>query len=181
LFPDRVNAIVPPSTASREEEYGREVLNALPALGPWVRGVLVGLAVAVTAVFGLAAWLDPYVREQGKVTARRMETHRQLGLPPCTFFALTGKPCPSCGMTTSFALLMHGDVVNSVRANVVGTLLALCGLLFIPWAVVSAVKGRTLFVRSLEATVTITVLIFLGLMIVRWGIIVLFGLEPGRF
>ena len=51
-----------------------------------------------------------------------METHRQLGLPPCTFKEMTGLPCPSCGMTSSFALLVRGDVMNSLRANAVGTL-----------------------------------------------------------
>ena len=35
-----------------------------------------------------------------------MGTHQQLGLPPCNFVTLTGYPCPACGMTTSFALLV---------------------------------------------------------------------------
>ena len=52
---------------------------------------------------------------------RTSATHTQLGMPPCNFVTLTGKPCPSCGMTTSFALLVRGDVVSSLRANWVGT------------------------------------------------------------
>ena len=31
-------------------------------------------------------------------------THTQLHLPPCGFYLVFGKPCPSCGMTTSFSV-----------------------------------------------------------------------------
>src|SRR5205085_2007281 len=86
---------------------------------------------------------------------------------------LTGRPCPSCGMTTSFALLVRGDLINSARANVVGTLLALACLLYIPWSLVSVWRGQTLFIRSLEKTVTILVIVFMGLMLLRWGIVLL--------
>jgi hypothetical protein len=81
-------------------------------------------------------------------------------------------PCPSCGMTTSFALLVRGDVGNSVRANGVGTLLALFGIVLIPWCVTAALTGRTLFVRSLERAVTVVVLVFLGLMLLRWTLVI---------
>src|SRR5262249_60052634 len=117
------------------------------ALTGWVRGGLLALALGLVAVFAVAVWLDPY-DAQGR--PRRMETHRQLGMPPCTFYTITGLPCPSCGMTTSFALLVRGDVVNSARANAVGTLLALFGAALVPWCVVAALTGRTPFVRSLE-------------------------------
>ena len=50
-----------------------------------------------------------------------MATHTQLGMPPCNFVVMTGKPCPACGMTTSFALLVRGDVGASLRANWAGT------------------------------------------------------------
>jgi hypothetical protein len=132
-----------------------------------VRGTLVGVALGLTAVFSVAVWLDPY--DGG--SARRMATHRQLGLPPCTFYDVTKLPCPSCGMTTSFALLIRGDVLNSLRANAVGTLMALFCLAVIPWGIASAVRGRTLFIRSVERTVTLAVLVFLSLMLIRWALV----------
>ena len=72
-------------------------------------------------------------------------------------------------MTTSFALLMHGDLLNSARANWVGTLLALFCLLVIPWAVLSVCFGRALFVGSLERAMVLVVMILLVLMFARWG------------
>src|SRR5581483_2789888 len=59
-------------------------------------GVLIGVATAVLAV---AHSLHPSERGFG--------THEQLGLPPCIFLQLTGIPCPSCGLTTSFAHAAH--------------------------------------------------------------------------
>ena len=69
-------------------------------------------------------------------------THRQLGLPPCTFVVLFGRRCPSCGMTTAWAHLMRGQVAGALRANVGGALLGLLALVAEPWLLISAVRGR---------------------------------------
>jgi hypothetical protein len=100
-----------------------------------------------------------------------METHTQLKLPPCTFKTLTHLPCPSCGMTTSFALLVRGDVGNSLRANAVGTLLAVFCLALIPWGLACAAWGRPFLVVSLERALTRVVVVFLVLMLARWVIV----------
>jgi hypothetical protein len=135
-----------------------------------VRGALLGIAAGLVGVFALALWLDPY-HEDG--SPRRLETHRQLHLPPCTFRLVTGGlPCPSCGMTTSFALLVRGDLPNSLRANAAGTALALFGLALIPWCVASFIRGRPLFVASLERALAATLLGFLALMLLRWVVVV---------
>src|SRR5437016_1117396 len=90
----------------------QEPIDVMPYMSLWVRGSLICLAAFMTLVFGIAVYLDPYIRdESGRIVeARRQETHRGLGLPPCTFYEQTRLPCPSCGMTTSFALLIRGDV-----------------------------------------------------------------------
>jgi putative effector of murein hydrolase LrgA (UPF0299 family) len=167
LFSNWVIAIVPPSNPTISDE--QEVLDAIPVMGIWVQGVLLGLAGGLILVFGIAAWLRPYHKDGAPKT---IETHRDLGLPPCSFYAVTRYPCPACGMTTSFALLMHGDLVNSLRANWAGTILAVLGLLFIPWSVASVFYRRTLFIRSVERTVTILMLSFMTMMLLRWGVVV---------
>ena len=156
---------LPSSSSSREPE---EALEVIPVARPWVRGSLIGLALGLIAVFAVALWIDPY-NEDG--SPKSMATHRQLGLPPCNFYRATGLPCPSCGMTTSFALLMHGDLMNSLRANAVGTLLAGFCVLLIPWSLASAIWRRTLFIGSIERTLTFVVLAFLSMMLMRWVIV----------
>jgi len=168
----------PPSIAEHHPADG-----PVPVLEPagvpltvWVRTVLVLIALGLVAVFGLAFWINPY-DENGQ--RRTMETHRQLGLPACTFKVVTGVPCPSCGMTTSFALLVRGDLLGSLYANAAGTLLALCGLLFIPWCLVCVWSRRLWIVRSIEWTFMVLVVGFTLLTVVRWVVVVVLALRPG--
>jgi hypothetical protein len=167
LQPEKAIAIVPARVSAADRS--QEPVDVLPVLSRRVRGALLAIALGLVAVFGIAAWLNPYDVE-GK--ARRSETHLQLGLPPCTFRSLTGMPCPSCGMTTSFALLIHGDLENSLRANAVGTLLALFGLAVIPWGLASVLCKRPLFIVSLERAAIWIVVIFVVLLLIRWFVVV---------
>lgn len=168
----RALAIVPaplPQPPHDNEAVPTVGLAAPPPLTHWVRRGLALIALGWAAVFGVAVWLRPY---DAMGQPLRSETHRQLGLPPCNFKLLTGHPCPSCGMTTSFALLMHGDVKNSLAANWVGTGLALFGLLLVPWCLIGAVRGRYLFIRSGERALTVVIVVYLVLAVLRWGIVV---------
>jgi hypothetical protein len=133
-----------------------------------VRGVLLLIAAGWVIVFGIAFWLNPYRTDSGETGVRTHGTHQQLGLPPCGFLRMTGKPCPSCGMTTSFSLTMHGDLANAAQANWVGVVLVGYGMLLVPWAAVSAWRGRYLWVRSLEWLVMWSVSAFLVLILSRW-------------
>jgi hypothetical protein len=162
-------------------EQDRDIPEVIPVLNNWVRGALVGAVLGLAAVFAVAWRLNPY---QADGTPRRMETHRQLGLPPCTFYEITGVPCPACGMTTSFALLVRGDVLNSLRANSAGTALALFCLAFIPWAAYSVVRRHTPFVRSLELAFMIVILTLVTVMLLRWLLVLAlhwWGVNSFRF
>ncbi len=146
----------------------QEPLDAIPVLGWWVRGALLAMAAGLVTVFVIGFCLNPY-DDNGRPMFS--ETHLKLGLPPCQFRALTGVPCPSCGMTTSFTWLMHGDLRNSLRANAVGTVLAVFCLALIPWSLACALRGRPFFVVSFDRAVTWVVIIFLVLLLTRWFIV----------
>ncbi|SDK11244.1 Protein of unknown function [Nocardioides sp. YR527] len=43
----------------------------------------------------------------------------------CPFRAITGLPCPGCGLTRSWVYLMHGDIGSSLASNWFGPVLIL--------------------------------------------------------
>jgi Protein of unknown function (DUF2752) len=47
-------------------------------------------------------------------------THQQLGLPPCPSVLLFDRPCPGCGLTTSWTSFLHGNIVTSFKAHPLG-------------------------------------------------------------
>jgi hypothetical protein len=158
-------------STNQGRESDRSKRTQLPSrpLDTWLRTALVGLVLGISAIFGIAAWLNPYGSDG---SALQMGTHEQLGFPPCNFMILTGKPCPSCGMTTSFALMVRGDLENALAANPVGSALAFFLMLLLPWGLASLWFGKTLFIRSIELTGLVVLALFVGIALLRWGIII---------
>lgn len=107
----------------------------------WERAVMLLVGLSIFAVLAIARWLNPY-NQDGQ--PRRWGTHEQLGLPPCTFHRLTGWPCPSCGLTTSFSLLMHGDWRPALAANPIGPILALTAAVLASWFSLAGITGHSL-------------------------------------
>ena len=126
---------------------------------------------------GLLATL--FVASQLRPDPRGWGTHEQLGLPPCAFRAITGVPCPSCGMTTSFAYVVRGQVLVAALTNPGGCLLALGAIVLIPWCIASAAVGRTIGIRFPERAAVVTVLIVVALSAVSWTIRIIFFREQG--
>jgi hypothetical protein len=75
------------------------------------------LVLATGSLLLVAAWLSPAEGGHG--------THTQMGLPPCGWVVGMGIPCPSCGMTTSFAHAANGNLLGALKAQPAGAVLAL--------------------------------------------------------
>ncbi len=57
-------------------------------------------------------------------------THQRLGMPPCPSVLLFDRPCPGCGLTTSWTALLHGDLSLAFRAHSLGPILYLLFTVF---------------------------------------------------
>ncbi len=84
------------------------------------RGVGLALLLPSSVVIGLARWLEP--------SSTGVGTHLQLGLAECFVLETLGLPCPMCGMTTTFSLMAHLDVVTALLNQPFGVVLFLMTL-----------------------------------------------------
>ncbi len=121
-----------PATVSPDERFRAE--SARPG-----RIRLTGLAVSAPCVVLLATalWLHP--------DSRGYDTHTQLGLSGCSLPQLTGLPCATCGMTTAFAHMAHGQPWRAVKAQAFGAALFLVVLAAAAAGAIQTVTGRNLF------------------------------------
>jgi len=160
-------------TKLEETRWSPLLSVGLPPLPPLRLSLVERLIAALTAtvgagVFITAAFLHPY-DETGLPLSHG--THRQLGLPACTLLSATGVPCVSCGMTTSVALAIRGDLASAANANWAGMVLTLLGLPAAAWLAALAVGGRQSIFLSVEQTIqwlacsaaTVAVIRYLGL------------------
>lgn len=68
-------------------------------------------------------------------------THQQLGLPPCGWVIAFDAPCPTCGMTTSFAHAAAGDPIAGIVNQPMGGLLAVATAMVFVGAAHAALFG----------------------------------------
>ncbi|MFZ4430466.1 MAG: DUF2752 domain-containing protein [Phycisphaerales bacterium] len=89
-----------------------------PTLASPAGRLVAGLvAAACLVLLGTAAGLTPAPAGHG--------THLALGLPACGWVISYSRPCPTCGMTTAFALLANGRPLDAFLAQPFGSLLAM--------------------------------------------------------
>ena len=100
-------------------------------------------------------------------------THEQFFLYGCLFRKLTTLPCPFCGLTTSFAYIVRGDLPDAFRCHPAGpvlyVLLAGGAAYSLIWAVSgwNPLRGRLDPLNQPRAIVAIVILIWIPALVVR--------------
>jgi hypothetical protein len=127
---------------------------------PALKGQLSAFAVWV-AVTGFGVYLHPDPAGHG--------THTQLGLPPCPSALLLHRPCPGCGLTTSFTATIHGHFAEAFHAHPLGPILYGLFTLFAIASLYGWVKKLKLNTASKGASRAITAfaILFFGFGVVR--------------
>lgn len=136
------------SVAAGESTWRRRAVGAIVFLG----------AATLTAI---AAALHPAAAGHG--------THEQLGLPPCSTYMFTGRPCPTCGYTTAFSHLAHGRLIEAFIVQPAG---ALAALVIVAAGFVGGyvmVSGRDLGDRLRPVLRWQTLLIVAGVVLAGWA------------
>jgi|GEM_PF-3242634 len=119
------------------------------------------LAVVLLGLLTFARILEPCPEGFG--------THRQSGWPPCTFVMLLGIRCPTCGMTTSWAHFVRGQIVEAIKVNSVGAILCVTSIVHVPWLFICAATGRWVGWKPNASTVANATVAIVVVAIIQWA------------
>ena len=95
-------------------------------------------------------------------------THQQLGLAPCASMYFLHRPCPGCGLTTSWTALLHLNLGLAFRAHWLGP--ALYALFTASAFVTGWASAKKLRVATNTAAFNWAVIILFVLLLVYGGL-----------
>ncbi len=75
-------------------------------------------------------------------------THTELGLPPCPSVLFFDRPCPGCGLTTSWSALLHGDFALAFHAHPLGPIVYAAFTASAIAAIIGCLRGARLRTES---------------------------------
>jgi hypothetical protein len=130
----------------------------------WARWSYALLLLGVLVMVGVGLYLTPDPAGHG--------THQQLGLPPCTIYYLTGRPCPSCGLTTSVSAILHGQFGLAWRANPMGFVIVAAATAIAFNSLFALLWGRSVRIENTRFTLLLLALLTLWLLhgVVRFAL-----------
>jgi hypothetical protein len=132
-----------------------------PAGAFWDRAIAaLVVALALASVLTLSA-ASPDARGHG--------THEQLGMVPCSWPILFDRPCPTCGVTTAAAHVVHLAPLTALHTQPFGALLALAGLGFAAFALRTLLIGESLVARVSNWPWAKLLLLAVGALLVGWA------------
>ncbi|HHI80045.1 MAG TPA: DUF2752 domain-containing protein [Planctomycetes bacterium] len=100
--------------------------------------------------------------------ARGIGTHEQLGRPPCSWPILYNMPCPTCGVTTATAHLLHLHPIRAFLTQPFGMALALSAVGMVLGSIWFGVRGESLLFRLSRWNWGLVLLGGVVLLLVSW-------------
>jgi len=128
----------------------------LAPVSGWARWSHALLLLGVLVMVGVGLYLTPDPAGHG--------THQQLGLPPCTIYYLTGRPCPSCGLTTSVSAILHGQFGLAWRANPMGFVIVAAAVAVAINSLFALLWGRSVRIEDTRFTLLLLALLAIWLL-----------------
>jgi len=162
-----------PYMASIRNSPIRAWLGPREYLGARARLAWLAVAIACATVLGIGAYLRPDPRGLG--------THEALGLPPCSFVLTSGLPCPTCGMTTAYSLMLHGHPIQAFLAQPAGAVLCLGTVVLLIASVHFAIRGYMVSPNWVRLGPVRTMLCLGFLLLFGWGFKIVHGMLTGAF
>lgn len=95
-------------------------------------------------------------------------THEQLGIAPCGFYMMTGRPCMTCGATTAFSWMVHAHPWMAVKAQPFGAVSALAVVALLGMSLVGVVTAGVPAIRLSRRSLLALTLGFLALFLGSW-------------
>jgi hypothetical protein len=84
----------------------------------------------------------------------------------CWFRALTGLPCPGCGLTRAFCAISHGEFAAAWKFNPFGFLFYLLAVLLVPWPFI---RRRWPRIGRIERHKLVGVWMPIALVVILWA------------
>jgi hypothetical protein len=128
---------------------------------PQTRLLAAAIALAIAALLASAARLVPDSRGFG--------THEQLGAAPCRMRLWTGRPCPTCGMTTAWAHAVRGELAAAAKVNLGGAVLWGLAVAMAAWMLAAAATGRWPLGRPRLTWIVGTGTVWLAVTLADWA------------
>jgi Protein of unknown function (DUF2752) len=101
-------------------------------------------------------------------SSRGVGTHEQMGLPPCPFLYLTGIPCPSCGLTTSFAYAARFEFFSSLITQPFGLIIFFLTIFAIPLSIFLSRRRITWYELMHARIVNKLIYVAVALYVLSW-------------
>lgn len=96
-------------------------------------------------------------------------SHTQLGLPPCGWVLAFNKPCVTCGMTTSFSAMAHGQVLRSFITQPAGAIFCIAAAALFWLALHTLVTGSRAVHLAAALLTTRVLWIAAGILAAAWA------------